>query len=137
MAKGKNLLLKLESTDTPGTFVTIAGLRSKSISINNEEVDSTDHGSNEWKESLDQTGIKSIAISGSGVFKSNAALKAFIQDVIDGKQRNFQVIDAEANITFEGAFKCTSFELAAEYNAEQTYSLSLASTGEVTLDTTP
>jgi TP901-1 family phage major tail protein len=130
---GKDLLLKVESS-TPGTFVTIGGLRSKSLSINNEEVDITNHGSNQWKESLDEAGIRSMAISGGGVFANDAAMKQAMKDVISGKQRNYQIIDADADITFEGKFKITSCELAGEYNGEQTWSLSLASSGEVTFD---
>ena len=39
--KGKDLLLKLDSTGT-GTFVTVAGLRTKRIAFNSQTVDLTD-----------------------------------------------------------------------------------------------
>lgn len=131
---GKNLLLKVESPTVAGTFITLGGLRSKSISINNEEIDGTNHGSNEWKESLDEAGIRSMSISGSGIFDNSTVLKQAIKDVIAGKHRKYQIIDTDTDMKFEGTFKITSCEFAGEYNAEQTYSLSLNSSGAVEFD---
>ena len=65
--KGKDLLLKI---DNGGSFVTVAGLRSKRIAFNSETVDITDADSaGRWRELLAGSGVQRAAISGSGIFK--------------------------------------------------------------------
>ena len=68
--KGKDLLLKI---DDGGSFVTVAGLRSKRIAFNSETVDITDADSaGRWRELLAGSGVQRAAISGSGIFKDAA-----------------------------------------------------------------
>ncbi len=56
--KGKDLLLKIDS-DGLGTFVTVAGLRSRTIAFNAETVDVTDQDSSgQWRELLVGAGIR-------------------------------------------------------------------------------
>jgi len=131
---GKDLLLKIEDSGNPGTFDTIAGLRSKSISINNEAIDVTEHSSNQFRELLDSCGIRTFSLSGSGVFTDESTLLQAQTDCVNGTLRKFQIVDAAtAGVTFEGTFKITTLERAGEYNAEQTYSLSMENSGEVTI----
>lgn len=130
---GKNLLLKVEDSGSPGTYTTIGGLRSKTMTLNNEAIDATNHGSNEYREILDTAGIRSMSVSGSGIFTSDANLAQIRADVIAGTLRNFQIVDTDAGDTFTAAFKIVSLERAGEYNAEQTYSISLESSGTITV----
>lgn len=67
--KGKDLLIKIDM-DGSGTFQTVAGLRASRISFNAETVDVTNLGSaGGWRELLGGAGVRSAAISGSGVFR--------------------------------------------------------------------
>ncbi|MFT4619213.1 MAG: TP901-1 family phage major tail protein [Polaromonas sp.] len=67
--KGKDLLIKLDLTGT-GQFETIAGLRATRITFNAESVDVTSlESAGGWRELLGGAGVKSAAISGSGVFR--------------------------------------------------------------------
>ena len=69
---GKDLLIKLDLTGT-GNFETIAGLRATRLSFNAESVDVTTlESSGGWRELLGGAGVKSAAVSGSGVFKDAA-----------------------------------------------------------------
>src|SRR5688572_21708943 len=69
--KGKDLLLKI---DNAGSFVTVAGLRSKRIAFNSETVDITDADSaGRWRELLAGAGVQRAAVSGSGIFKDAAS----------------------------------------------------------------
>ncbi len=130
---GKDFLLKVEDSGNPGTFDIIGGLRSKSLTINNEAIDVTNHGSNQFRELLDGCGIRSMSISGSGIFNTSTTLSQIRTDVINGTLRNFQIVDDVGGDVFEGLYKITSFERAGEYNGEQTWSVSLESSGEVTV----
>ena len=64
--KGKDLLLKIDGTGS-GTFVTVAGLRSRSLAFNAETVDVTHaESAGHWRELLSGCGVRSARVSGSG-----------------------------------------------------------------------
>jgi len=70
--KARDLLLKIE--DPGNGFVTVAGLRSRQISLNAESVDVTDSESaGRWRELLSGAGLRRASITGSGIFKDAAS----------------------------------------------------------------
>jgi TP901-1 family phage major tail protein len=109
----------------------IAGLRSKTLTLNNEEIDVTNHDSNEWKTLIQNAGIKSLAISGSGIFKSDDDLRIVQYMLMEGTIFPWRIYDEDASLIYEAYFKITSFERAGDYNNEQSYTLSLSSSGQV------
>lgn len=128
---GKDLLLKLDMNGS-GTFETIAGLRATRISFNAETVDVTSlESQGGWRELLSGAGVKSAAISGSGVFKDAGTDERARQIFFDGEIPDFQVIIPDFGIV-EGPFQMTSIEYAGSHNGEATYELSLASAGLLT-----
>lgn len=129
--KGKDLLIKVDQTGN-GSFQTIAGLRATRISFNAETVDVTSLESREgWRELLTGAGIKSAAVSGSGVFRDTATDEQARRIFFDGLSPDFQVIIPDFG-TISGAFIITAIEYAGTYNGEVTYELSLASAGALT-----
>jgi TP901-1 family phage major tail protein len=128
--KGKDLLLKIDS-DGAGTFVTVAGLRSRRIAFNAESVDiSNADSAGRWRELLAGAGVKRASISGAGIFK-DAATDANVRQVFfDGTIRNWQVIVPDFG-TLAGAFQVTSLEYSGEHNGEVAYELALESAGEI------
>lgn len=130
--KGKELLLKVGDGATSESFTTIGGLRSTSIQLNDELVDTTNKDSTgNWREVLAGAGIKSVTFSGSGVFTDSAAEETLRADFFNAAHTNYQVIVPDFG-TFEGAFKITSMGYAGEYNGEVTYDVTLESAGEIT-----
>jgi TP901-1 family phage major tail protein len=132
---GRDLLLKIEAANSPGTYNTVGGLKTKSMAINNGAIDVTNHGSNEWKEILASAGVKDFQITGSGVFTSDATLTQMVNDCINGTLRNFQIADVTSgsNRTYQGAFKITKFDNAGQFDKEQTWQLTLMSSGAITV----
>lgn len=128
---GKDFLLKSGDGANPEVFTTIGGLRSTSLSINGEEVDITNQGSQQWKELLDGAGIVSMSVSGSGVFTNSAAENLALTRCLGRTLANYQVSDGIR--TFTGKFKITKMERAGEYKGEQTWSVSLASSGAIVI----
>ncbi|MEP2920998.1 MAG: phage major tail protein, TP901-1 family [Sulfitobacter sp.] len=127
---GKDLLVKVDMS-TDGNFETIAGLRATRISFNAEAVDVTALDSaGGWRELLAGAGVRSAAISGSGVFRDAATDERARQLLFDGLTPSFQVIIPDFG-TVQGAFQVTSLEYAGQLNGEATYELSLASAGEL------
>jgi TP901-1 family phage major tail protein len=125
---GKDLLLKIDQTGD-GQFETVAGLRATRISFNAETVDVTSLESpGRWRELLAGAGMKTAAISGSGVFRDAAPDERARQIFFDGETPRFQVVIPSFGIV-EGPFQITAIEYAGTHNGEATYELSLASAG--------
>ena len=125
---GKDLLIKVDLTGD-GQFGTVAGLRATRISFNAESVDVTSlESQGGWRELLAGAGVKSAAISGSGVFKDAGSDERARQIFFDGETPDFQVIIPDFGIV-EGAFQVTGLDYSGSHNGEATYELSLASAG--------
>ncbi|MBL8579006.1 MAG: phage major tail protein, TP901-1 family [Mesorhizobium sp.] len=128
--KGKDLLLKIDS-DGEGSFVTVAGLRTKRIAFNSQTVDITDADSaGRWRELLAGSGVQRASVSGSGIFKdaeSDALIRArFFAGAIGDWQ--FAVPDFG---TVEGAFQITALEYTGSHDGEVTFEVALESAGPV------
>ena len=125
---GKDLLVKIDMTGD-GLFETAAGLRATRFSLNAETVDVTSlESTGGWRELLGGAGVKTAAISGSGVFKDADTDERARHIFFDGETPDFQVIVPGFG-TIEGPFQITSIEYAGSHNGEATYELSLASAG--------
>lgn len=128
---GKDLLIKIDMTGD-GLFETVAGLRATRISFNAETVDVTSlESQGGWRELLSGAGVKSAAISGSGVFKDAATDERARQIFFDGETPEFQVIIPSFG-TVEGRFQITAVEYSGSHNGEASYELALASAGALT-----
>jgi TP901-1 family phage major tail protein len=126
--RGKDLLIKLDMTGT-GAFETIAGLRASRITFNAETVDVTNLGSEgRWRELLSGAGVRSAAISGSGVFRDAATDERARAIFFAGEIPLFQVIIPDFGIV-SGKFQITSIEYSGQHDGEAVYELSLASAG--------
>lgn len=125
---GKDLLIKIDMTGG-GDFVTVAGLRATRLSFNAEVVDVTTLESRGgWRELLQGAGVRSAALTGSGVFRdeeSDARARAVF---FEGLTPGYRVIIPDFGVV-EGPFQLTALEYAGSYNGEATYELSLASAG--------
>lgn len=129
--KGSDILVKVDTTGT-GNFVTIGGMRSKSISFNAETVDVTDSDSaGKWRELLTGAGIKSATITGSGVFKDSLAEGTVRTNFFSQTKVEHQFIVPDFG-TVEGFFQTSSIDYAGEYNGEMTFSMTFESAGELT-----
>ena len=77
--KGKDILIKIGDGASPENFTTVAGIRTRTLSLNARTVDATDSDSTgQWRELLAGGGVKSMAVSGSGIFR-DAATDAAMQ----------------------------------------------------------
>ncbi len=132
--KGRSLLMKLGNAGSPETFTTIGGMRSTSISINDETVDITNKDSGTARTLLAQGGIFSMSVSGSGVFTDSASEATLQGDMNQAALTNYQFLIPDFG-TYTGAFQLTSLEYAGEYNGEVTYSFTFESSGAITFAT--
>ncbi|OWY18674.1 phage major tail protein, TP901-1 family [Thioclava sp. JM3] len=125
---GKDLLIKLDLNGDQ-TFETIAGLRATRITFNAETVDVTSlESEGRWRELLGGAGVRSAAISGSGVFKDAGTDERARQIFFDGEVPQFQVIIPDFGIV-QGPFMITSIDYAGSHDGEATYEVAMASAG--------
>ncbi|MFK7938053.1 MAG: phage major tail protein, TP901-1 family [Roseovarius sp.] len=127
---GKDLLVKIDTTGG-GNFETLAGLRATRINFNAEAVDVTslDSGGG-WRELLGGAGVKSVSVSGSGIFRDEASDARAREIFFNGETPDFQVVIPDFGIV-EGAFQVGSIEYGGTHDGEATYDISLASAGEL------
>jgi len=127
--KGKDLLVKI---DDSGSFVTVAGLRSRRLAFNAETVDITHaESAGRWRELLEGAGIKRASIAGRGLFKDAATDALMRQTFFDGAVVSYQIVIPDFG-TIEGPLQITSLEFAGDHNGEVTYELALESAGALT-----
>ncbi|MCF4097937.1 phage major tail protein, TP901-1 family [Maritalea mediterranea] len=127
---GKDMLLKLDESGS-GSFITVAGIRSRQLAFNAQTIDTTDSQSaGQWRELLQGGGVKTASLSGSGIFK-DAQSDARIRELFfAGQVRDWQVLIPDFG-TIEGKFQITALEFAANHNGEVTFDVALESAGEI------
>ena len=130
--KGKDILIKIGDGASPESFTTLAGIRTRTLSLNAKTVDATDSDSaDQWRELLTGAGVKSMAVSGSGIFR-DAASDAMMQAAFFAQGApNWQLV-VPAFGTIAGAFQIAALEYAGQHEGEATFSISLASAGALT-----
>lgn len=131
--KGKLLLLKIgDAASASESFTTVAGLRTTSISLNKEIVDITTKDDSNYRQGLAGAGLKTVSVSGAGVFK-DAAVDLTIRTQFENSATfaNWTVIVPDFG-AFLGPFEITQLDYAGEFNGEATYSMTLESVGDIT-----
>ncbi|MEO0695240.1 MAG: phage major tail protein, TP901-1 family [Pseudomonadota bacterium] len=129
---GKDILLKIGNGAVPQSFTTVAGLRTKSLSLNAASVDVTHSESQgRWRELLDGAGVKAASVAGAGIFLNDAAAEAVRLAFFNGEIGDWQVIIPGLG-EIEGAFQIVNLDYAGDHDGEATVSLALASAGALT-----
>ncbi len=126
--RGKALLLKI---DISGTMTTVGGMRSTSMTLNDEAVDITNKDSGSFRELLPSGGIQSMTITASGVFTDSTAEQTLRSAYGTSSFKSYNIIVPDLG-TYAGTFMIASLEYAGEYNGEATYSVTLESSGSIT-----
>ena len=128
--KGSAFLLKVgDGTATPA-YTTIAGLRTTQLAINAETVVITNKGSGGWRELLSGAGVRSVSLSGSGVFTGSAAEARIKANALAGVIDDYRV-SFESGDTVTAKFLITRLDYAGDFNGERTYTMALESSGAV------
>ncbi len=127
--KGKDLLLKISDG---GTYVTVAGLRSRRLSFNTETVDVTDAESvGRWRELLGGAGVQRASLTGAGIFKDQASDALVRAAFFAGTILSWQVLIPDFG-TLTGPFQITALEYSGDHNGEVRFELALESAGSLT-----
>ena len=110
---GKDILLKISDGAPTPVFTTVAGLRARTISLNAQAIDATDGDSTgRWRELLAGAGVRSVAVSGSGVFR-DAASDAAVRDSFFAQTARIWRLVIPDFVQLEGPFLVSATELLA------------------------
>ena len=127
--KGQDLLVKID-LDGTGNFETLAGLRASRVSLNAATVDSSSMESEGWRELLEGAGLRSIAVSGSGLFRDQESDERARELFFGAKHARLQVLIPDFG-AIVGPFQLTSLEYSGKYDGEALYEMAFASAGSV------
>lgn len=128
--KGSLVLIKLGNGGAPESFTTIGGLRSSNIVLNNHMVDTSNVQAGMWRQLLDHAGIKSLHISGSGIFTDSATEDAVWNYALSSSVKNYQFAFANGDYV-TGPFLISAYDRSGNYDGEEVYAITLESAGNI------
>lgn len=127
--KGKLVLLKADlAGGSPQAYTTIAGLRTTTWTVNGEDVDVTTKDDDGWQQRLAGAGVRSIAVSATGIFQDSAAEETVRQWAFD-QSINWYQLTFENGDRLEGRFQISTYQRTGDHDGAETYALTLASHG--------
>lgn len=132
--KGRLFLVQVE--DAQENFVTVAGGRTKEFTINGETVDSTHDQDGVHRSLVQGVGIRSCAISMSGIYIEDDKLSLVEDLALSGEHKEMRIISEEGT-TYTGLFEVVNFQRAGEYNGVETFNFSAESAGAITRGPAP
>ena len=128
--KGSAFLLKVGDGAATPVYTTLAGLRTTQLSINGDSVVITNKGSGGWRELLSGAGVRSVSVSGAGVFTGSAAEARIKASALSGVLDDYE-LSFESGERLRGRFLVTRLDYAGDFNGERSYTLALESSGIV------
>ena len=128
--KGSAFLLKCGDGGSPVAYTTVAGLRTTQLSVSGEAVNVTSKDSGGWRELLSGAGIRSVSLSGAGIFTGSAAELRIRNNALSGVVDDYEA-SFESGERLRGKFLVTRLDYAGDYNGERTYTVTLESSGAV------
>lgn len=128
--RGSAFLLKVGDGESSPTYSTMAGLRTTQLSINGEAIVVTNKGSGGWRELLSGAGVRSVSVSGAGVFTGSAAEARLKGNALSGLLDDYE-LSFESGDRMRGKFLVARLDYAGDFNGERSYTLSLESSGQV------
>lgn len=126
--RGRLMLIKVGSAAS-GTQ--LGGLRTTTFTMNNSPVDISTKDTNGWRELLEDGSLKSVSISGDGIFKDSATDETIRAAVFSGSLSTFTLVFPNGD-TIEGTFLVTGYSRTGGYEGAETFTLTLESSGEPT-----
>lgn len=128
--KGSAFLLKVGDGASTPVYSTVAGLRTTQLSINGDPVVITNKGSGAWRELLSGAGVRSVSVSGAGVFTGSAAEARIKASALGGVLDDYE-LSFESGERMQGRFLVARLDYAGDFNGERSYTLALESSGPV------
>ena len=133
---GRLVIVKLGNAADPEVFTTVAALRDTTVSFSEQSVDTTTKDNSGARCLLGGSILKSMSVTGTGVFTDDADKQTLFTALTAGTHSNYE-IDVVSSATdggavYTAAFRVTSLEFAGTHDGEANYSITLESDGAIT-----
>lgn len=125
---GRGLLIKISDGGNPKTYLTVGGIRPTNFTVNNESVDVTNKDSNGFREFLQGAGIRSIAVSGGGIYDNGPGINKLEEAARLNTFADCQIVFPNGD-SVAGNFHVASFGYAGRHDDEQSWEVTLESAG--------
>ena len=127
---GSDFLLKIGDGASPEVFTTVGGFQTNAITLGEQSVETTNKSSPDRFREAMRAGLKTVAISGNGIFTDSASEESVRANYFGSSIANWQIVIPDFG-TLEGPFVLTQLEYTGPNNEAVTYSVSLESAGSV------
>lgn len=114
-------------------YKTVGGLRTSSFSYSAENVDVSNHGSNQWKTLKSGAGMRSAKIAGKGVYSNATNYRAMEASAFANSLVSLAFLDVDAGRIYSGSFKISSLDNSGDYSGEAAFSIAAESSGTVSI----
>ncbi len=129
--KGSLFLLKIGNGEVSEVFTTIAGMQRTEFTLQNQVLDSTNVQSSGWRTLIGNCGIKSLSISGSGIFMDTTSEETFRSYAFLNAVKNYELSFGNGD-KISGPFLIRAYQREGEVDGEELYNISLESAGIIT-----
>ena len=130
---GESFLLALKNG---ATFTDLAGMQSTRFAITQQPQPAPNVASGPWQSFLPDSGPSSLQISANGIFSDNATEAQLRRLAFSRQPARFRLSFANGE-KLEGDFLLTEYERGGDSGAEETFRLSLQSSGAPTYSEKP
>lgn len=132
--RGRDVLVRISDGGAPETFITVAGIRARTISLSASLVEATTVQSPQaWREIVAGAGTKRADIAGSGVFKDAVSDMRMRQAYFSGEAARFRLEIPDFG-ALSGPFAISELSYAGNHESEATFAIRLVSAGVVTFE---
>lgn len=127
MYSGSLVLLYLKSDER---WNIVGGMRTTKFTLNNQLIDASICSDSPWKELHKESGLKQLIITISGAFSNSRAENDIQKYAFQGKIAEYRLVYPAGN-SLSGNFQISNYHRVANVDEEESYSLSLVSSGQV------
>lgn len=114
-----------------GSYVTVAGVRTRSFKADNTNVDvTTADSAGRWQELLGGAGVQSLEIDIAGIYQQDSTAKTLFQAATTSTLQTVRLISPGIQIDMTALID--SYEEAGPYNEATTFTAKLLSSGQPT-----
>ena len=132
--RGRDVLIRISDGGAPEAFITVGGIRARTIGLSTSLVDATTAQSPQaWRELVAGAGTKRAEVAGNGVFKDAASDARMRHAYFSGEAARFRLEIPDFGV-FVGPFVISELSYAGDHEAEATFAIRLVSAGVVAFE---
>lgn len=131
---GREVLIKRSDGAPTPSFITVAGIRAKTISLSAGLIEATDADSPlGWRELLAGAGIKQATVTGSGVFRDAPSDALLRQSFFDQSADEYELSIPDFGV-LRGSFVVANLDYSGDHDGEAAFAATFASSGPLTFE---